>query len=241
MPGRATHAPAARWGGACGNRLCRHECVHARAGAGRPCSRGRTTPFQACHCDPRRWAATQSRPCVAMAGMPLRCRGVIFPEWNYISKKPALMGLRYSATPSTPAGPPLAFGGIYGGGAPGWPPPGAAPRGRRSARCAPHTARHTPRTARRPPRAAAAGGARHAAHSARHMQRNAVPGAPHPARGERRAACGAPREARGRTTTDRRTASTDLRGSCWLIAQLACVAFNADLCFIPLRVPRAAA
>ena len=44
-----------------------------------------------------------------------------------------------------------------------------------------------------------------------------------------------------RTTTDRRTASKDLRASCWLTAQLACVAFNTDLCFIPLRVPPVAA
>ena len=40
-----------------------------------------------------------------------------------------------------------------------------------------------------------------------------------------------------RTATDRCTASKDLRASCWLTAQLAGVAFNADLCFIPLRVP----
>ena len=44
-----------------------------------------------------------------------------------------------------------------------------------------------------------------------------------------------------RTTTDRRTASKDLRASCWLTAQLACVACNADLCFIPFRAPPVAA
>ena len=44
-----------------------------------------------------------------------------------------------------------------------------------------------------------------------------------------------------RTTTDMHTASNDLRVSCWLTAQLACVVFNADQCFIPLRVPPVAA